>query len=553
MRRGHAERAATLRRRALLPAGLRTPLLSPMSVLSRQPTDPYGPPSLAWGMWKRFLVAAVLIVVLAGGATATVALNEVGGIGKRFFKPDNTVKLKNNLIAEYTGGPQTYLVLGTDRRPKSKDALDRTDPPHSDTILLVRFDPGQGQTSVMSIPRDLLVNIKSSKGEYYPQEKINAAYTYGAQLGGVKGSMELAAETIEKEVFPGLTLNGIVDVNFASFIKIVDTLGCVYVNVDHRYLHVNGEGAELYSEINLQPGYQKLCYNNALSYVRYRHGDSDFVRVARQQDFLRSLREQVSSSDLLGQLEHVADVVGKAIVTAGFSSSAHRVIDLAKLIGFSQGKPLRQVKFRAASTNFALKGGSYVTSTPAMERATLDDFLHGDEKVAVPKPAPRPRARHSHHSHGHHASAPSAASLGLAPTPSTGDEELAKQTVSMPLRVLYPSLQTASSIEQPARAYDLRDQVKRLHNAYVAVWQENTLGGYYDFEGSNWKKPPLIDHPSEERTIDHTKYLIFADGSHIHVIAWRSGKMLYWLTNTLLEDLSNEQMLAIARSAKPLH
>ena len=338
-------------------------------------------------------------------------------------------------------------------------------------MLLVRFDPSQGQTSVMSIPRDLLVNIKSSKGEYYPQEKINAAYTYGARLGGVKGSMELAAETIEKEVFPGLVINGIVDVNFASFIKIVDTLGCVYVNVDHRYLHINGEGGELYSEINLQPGYQKLCYNNALSYVRYRHGDSDFVRVARQQDFLRALREQVSSENLLKQLRHVAHVVGKAIVTAGFSASAERVLDLAKLIGFSQGKPLRQVKFRATSTNFPLKGGSYVTSTKGLEQATLRDFLSGDEKVAEPKPSPPHRSSHGAHGHkhAHHASAPSSASLGLASTPTSGDEELAKETIDMPLQVLYPSLQTAAAEAQPTRAYDLRDKGGRLRHAYVAV------------------------------------------------------------------------------------
>jgi LCP family protein required for cell wall assembly len=510
-------------------------------------------PSLAWGMWKRFLVAAVLIAALAGGATATIALNEVKHFGEVVFK--NKVPIPKSILRPYEGGPQTYLVLGSDRRAKSKDALDRTDPPHSDTILLVRFDPNQGQTSVMSIPRDLLVNIKSSKGEYYPQEKINAAYTYGAQLDGVKGSMELAAETIEKEVFPGLTINGIVDVNFASFIKIVDTLGCVYVNVDHRYLHVNGEGAEAYSEINLQPGYQKLCYNNALSYVRYRHGDSDFVRVARQQDFLRSLREQVSSSDLLGQLEHVAHVVGRAIVTAGFSSSADRVIELAKLIGFSQGKPLRQVKFRATSTNFPLKGGSYVTSTPSLEKATLEDFLNGDEKVAKPKPAaPHPNSHAHHHSHGraHGSSAPSAASLGLSSSGSAGEAEIAKGTINMPLRVLYPSLQSASSTEQPARAYDLRDQGNRLRHAYVAVWQANALGGYYDFEGTDWKKPPIIAHPNEQRKIGHTTYMLFTDGSHIHVIAWRQGHMVYWLTNTLLEDLSNEQMLAIARSAKPL-
>jgi LCP family protein required for cell wall assembly len=512
--------------------------------------DDQRPPSLAWGMWKRFVVAAVLIAALAGGATATVALNTASSIAHDLFK--NPVKAPKGLIASYSGGPQTYLVLGSDRRAKSTDVLDRTDPPHSDTILLVRFDPEQGQTSVLSIPRDLLVNIKSRSGAYYPQEKINAAYTYGAREHGVRGSMVLAAETVEHEVFPGLKLNGIVDVNFGGFIKVVDTLGCVYVNVDHRYLHINGEGGELYSEINLQPGYQKLCYNNALSYVRYRHGDSDFVRVARQQDFLRALREQISPEDVLGQIEHVANVVGKAIVTAGFETSAGQVIQLAKLIGFSQGKPLRQVKFRSTSTNFPLKGGSYVTSTAALEAATLHDFLYGDETVAKPKPPPPSHRGHGRH-HAHRSSAPSAASLGLAPSSSTADAELAKQTVNMPLRVLHPTLQTASSSEQPARAYDLRDKGGRLRHAYVAVWQQNTLGGYYDFEGTDWPHPPIVAHPNQQRKINHVTYMIFTDGAHIHVIAWRQGPMLYWLTNTLLEDLSNEQMLAIARSSHPLH
>jgi LCP family protein required for cell wall assembly len=504
-------------------------------------------------MWLRFSVAALLIAALSGGATATIALNTASGIAQDLF-PHKVPTPKGLVVPEYNGGPQTYLVLGSDRRAKSKDSLDRTDPPHSDTILLVRFDPNQGQTSVMSIPRDLLVNIKSRSGAYYPQEKINAAYTYGAKLGGVKGSMVLAAETIKKEVFPGLVINGIVDVNFSGFIKVVDNLGCVYVNVDHRYLHINGEGGELYSEINLQPGYQKLCYNNALSYVRYRHGDSDFVRVARQQDFLRALREQISPTNVLGQADRVAKTVGKAIVTAGFSTSGSQVIELAKLIGFSQGKPLRQVKFRAASTNFALKGGSYVTSTPAMERATLSDFLNGNQKVAKPKPSVPHSSGHGHdHSHAHRSATPTAASLGLAPSGSPGEAELAKGTITLPLKVLYPSVQTASSVEQPARAYYLRDQGNRLRHAYVAVWQANALGGYYDFEGTDWPHPPIIAHPNEQRKINHVTYMIFTDGSHIHTIAWRQDKMLYWLTNTLLEDLSNDQMLAIARSAKPLH
>jgi polyisoprenyl-teichoic acid--peptidoglycan teichoic acid transferase len=511
--------------------------------------------SLAAGMWKRFAIAALLIVLLVGGATATVAENTISSVRTKLFGHGRSVPVRKGLVQpEYTGGPVTYLILGSDRREKSADAFDRTDPPHSDTILLVRFDPNQGQTSVLSIPRDLLVNIKSRKGAYYPQEKINAAYTYGAREGGTKGSMELAAETIEQEVFPELQINGIIDVNFGGFIKVVDTLGCVYVNVDHRYLHVNGEGGEEYSEINLQPGYQKLCYEHALSYVRYRHGDSDFVRVARQQDFLRDLREQVSTDDLIGQFERVAEVVGKSIVSAGIGHSNHDVIELGKLIAFSQKKPLRQVKFRTTSTNFPLKGGSYVTTTPELERATINDFLNGDEKVseAEPKPVPAPSSGHHHHHH-HHSNAASAASLGLASSPSAGDEELVKDTVGMPMHVLYPALQTAASVEQPARAYDLRDRSGRLHHAYVAVWRQNTLGGYYDFEGTDWLGPPLVAHPNEEQKKGHTTYMIFTDGDHIHLIAWRADGMLYWVTNTLLEDLTNKQMWAIAKSARPLH
>ncbi len=514
-----------------------------------------GPPLLWWGMWKRFLIAGVLIAVLSGAATATVALNTASSIANDIFPNINQIRAPKGLIVpEYDGGPETYLILGSDRRAASKDALDRTDPPHSDTILLVRFDPEQGQTSVLSIPRDLLVNIQSDKGQYYPQEKINAAYTYGAILGGTRGSMVLAAETIKREVFPALKLNGIVDVNFAGFIKVVDTLGCVYINVDHRYLHLQGEGGEEYSEINLQPGYQKLCYNNALSYVRYRHHDSDFVRVARQQDFLRNLREQISPENAIGQIDTVAKAVGRAIVTAGFSSSADQVIQLAKLVGFSQSKPLRQVKFRVADGNYPLKHQSFVTTTPALAQATLNDFLYGEQKVSAPKPSsPPPRANRGH-ARGHASSSrtSSAASLGLYPASSSGQDELVKAAVNVPFRVLYPSLQTGPAVQQPVRAYTLLDNDNHLRHAYVVPFQQNGLGGYYDLEGTDWLNPPLVAHPTETRKIGAIAYRIFADGSHIHTVAWREGPVLYWVTNTLLEDLTNEQMLVIARSAAPL-
>src|SRR6202050_3981716 len=519
--------------------------------------DDQHPPALWWGMWKRFLIAGVLIVALSAGATATVALNTVSGLADEVFPTLNHIKAPNGLITpEYSGGPQTFLVLGSDRRKKSKDTFDREDPPHSDTILLVRFDPEQGQTSVMSIPRDLMVTIQTRGGQSYPDEKINAAYTIGAKIGGPAEASLLAAETIKREIFPELHLNGIVDVNFAGFIRLVDTLGCAYVNVDHHYFNENiGTPETDYTSINLQPGYQKLCYENALDYVRYRHTDDDFVRVARQQDFLRDLREQINPADEIGQIDNVARAVGHAI-TSTFPATPSELIELTKLVAFSQTKPLRQVKFLTANVDFQLNHVSYVTSTPELEKQTLDLFLNGHEQLhlAVPHPSSAHVSSHVHHHGGSGGGGGhfSPSSLGLFPTPSSGEDEVVRASVNVPFPVLYPSLQTGQAEQQQVRAYTLEDQQGHLHHAYVVVFQQNPIGGYYDFEGTAWLNPPLFAHARTQGRCGRHNWFV-DDGAHIHVIGWRSDGVVYWLANTLLEELSNAQMLQIAKSAQGLH
>lgn len=514
--------------------------------------DDERPPAPGWSMGKRFAVAAVAIVALSAGATATVALNKITSIAEEVFPKLNEINAPKSVVtAEYSGGPQTFLILGSDRRVGAKNSYDRQNPPHSDTILLVRFDPSQGQTSVMSIPRDLMVNITTKTGQSYIKEKINAAYTIGNKLGGTRGGMVLAAETIEREVFPGLKLNGIVDVSFRGFIKVVDTLGCAYVNVDHHYYNQNVGSTETdYTSIDLQPGYQKLCYENALNYVRYRHTDSDFVRVARQQDFLRNLREQISPTNEIGQIDKVAKAVGHAI-SSTFHASASELIELAKLIAFSQGKPLRQVKFQTTNVNFqGANGGSYVLTTPALAQATLEDFMHAPPHPILPALRPPTHASSSHHRH-HRSHRSSPAAIGLYPTSSAGDSEAVKAAVAVPFPVLYPTLQTGQAEQQQVRAYKLFNQQRKPHHAYVIVWRQNVIGGYYNFEGSDWLNPPLFAHARVQK-IGGRSYRFVDDGSHIHVIGWRSGRVLYWLTNTLLEELSNAQMIALAKSAQPL-
>jgi polyisoprenyl-teichoic acid--peptidoglycan teichoic acid transferase len=511
--------------------------------------DDERPPSLWLGMWMRFLIAGVLIVLFCGGATAVLALHKANQLAAEVFPKLNQIHTPKGLITSiYSGGPKTFLILGSDKRYGSKNAEERDAAAHSDTMLLVRFDPEQEQTSVLSIPRDLLVSIKTPEGRVYYPAKINSAYTIGSLLPGHDEGATLAAEAV-KHVFPGLKLNGIIDVTFTGFIRLVDKLGCVYVNVDHRYFNENiGTPETDYTNINLQPGYQKLCNENALAYVRYRHTDSDFVRVARQQDFLRDLREQVSPE--LGQIDTIAKAVGRAIST-NFPPSASILLELAKLIGFSQAKPLRQVPFQRNNVDYVLNRESFVTTTPELAAATLKEFLYDHPRL----PTPSSHASSHGGSHGHHShrsSAPNPAAIDLYPTPASDEEQAVSAALQVPFPVLYPRLQTGPATQESVRPYALRDQQGHLHHAYVAVFQENIIGGYYNVEGTDWLDPPIIDHPDETQNRDGRAYMIFADGSHIHMVAWRQGKVLYWVLNTLLEELTNQQMLSIADSVQPL-
>ena len=157
-------------------------------------------------------------------------------------------------------------------------------------------DPRSSTINVLSIPRDLQVDIPGQG-----TAKVNSAYS----LGGPS----LLIRTIRQNVFPGLKVNHIIDINFGGFDALVNSIGCVYTDVDHRYY--NNTAVTDYSSINLQPGYQKLCGPQALSFVRFRHTDSDIVRSARQQDFIRrvlkkalAVRNPLTLNSLLGSAVH---------------------------------------------------------------------------------------------------------------------------------------------------------------------------------------------------------------------------------------------------------
>ena len=196
------------------------------------------------------------------------------------------------------GQPTTALVIGTDRRKGNQAELTG----RSDTLILVRADPQTKSLSMLSFPRDLIATLKCP-GHPDVRDRINAAFSECGTLGAV--------ETVR--ALTGLPINYFVTVNFRGFNDLVNNLGGVWLDIDHRYLcdPANCPGV---SKINLLPGYQRLNASNALAYVRFRHFDSDLYRNARQQLFLKALKQQISSQLNLDTVFSIMNAVEKNVV-----------------------------------------------------------------------------------------------------------------------------------------------------------------------------------------------------------------------------------------------
>jgi len=171
----------------------------------------------------------------------------------------------------------TALVIGYDKR-KGEDAGAQS---RSDTVMLVRADPTSDSISLLSFPRDLLVDVICPGKPTY-RGKINEAYSECGTTGTLQTVRGLT----------GLSIHYLVTVDFRGFRQVVDSVGGVWMDIDRRYFN-DRSGPSGYATINLQPGYQKLTGYQALDFVRYRHTDSDLTRLARQQLFVRALKEQV--------------------------------------------------------------------------------------------------------------------------------------------------------------------------------------------------------------------------------------------------------------------
>ncbi len=262
------------------------------------------------------------------------------------------------------------LLLGVDRR-------EAEDVPRADTIIVVTIDPLTKDVGLLSIPRDLLVTIPG-----YGQEKINAAYPLGMS-SSLTGPGLLRA-TIEYNF--GIPIHYYAEVDFEGFVRIVDTLGGVVVDVPAPIKDDEYPGEDYnYTRIYFAPGLQHMDGRTALRYVRTRHDDNDFSRGYRQQQVLRALREQGLRLDLLRKAPQLVDALAETVRT---DLSPQQVLALAKLGSEIPRERIRSFTLLQATTSYWEPGQPFylIPNWPAIQ-AILDEMFPPREGQ------PRPRVR----------------------------------------------------------------------------------------------------------------------------------------------------------------
>jgi hypothetical protein len=143
--------------------------------------------------------------------------------------------------------------------------------------------------------------------------------------------------------------------------------------------------------------------------------------------------------------------------------------------------------------------------------------------------------------------------LGLAPVPRSEQDKLLTSSIGLGFPAYFPRRSLATGSVQTVRRYRVHDTHGFSHHAYRIVFSRGLVGEYYGFEGTDWRGPPILARPDRTVVRRGRTYFEVLDGDHIHVLGWRTANAMYWVSNTLLEGLTNAQMLAIADSAVPLH
>ena len=565
-------------------------------------------------LWS--LAAVVVIALVAGGSFYLWFRAQVGAANSRVGQdviqalhettstsapaPGVGSVSTSTAIEKPTG--MNIVLLGSDKRPSAGPGG------RSDTIILIHIDSTKNFLSMLSIPRDLRVEIPG-----HGLNKINTAYRFGGPA--------LVIRTIESAF--NIQLDHFVEVDFEAFKQITDTLGGVYVDVDRSY----DDGL-----IQFQPGYQLLDGMNALRYVRTRHDTNyDFGRMERQQRFINAVREQamgwnlplklpslikalfsnidtdLSANEFLkltywgvrldGTRMRQAKLVGsiqtfdsisyvvatdaalkkavadfftepEAVQEADYAAPADASITAANLTGVSlnvvnatgrvgQGALAAVWLMRQGATVLSIKEADDVVSGNAVVTYPQGDSDHAEDVAeALGIPVSKQSAKSSH------------IMVTLGTAYGISGSQIPVATGATPGTILdadkWPGLAGQAGIPLVAPIFLPADCVYSFQRSY-SIMNGNTnepairvgyqYGGYDRYMGisaTTWVDAPVASPGRRVKGPGGVIFRLVGSSTKTDHIWWVQNGVLYWVSNTLVFDLRREEMLAAAMSALPV-
>lgn len=200
------------------------------------------------------------------------------------------------------------LVVGQSSRAGEESRM-------ADTTMVVSVNTFDGTVTVFSVLRDSYVKLPDYKGHVCGRAKFTVCYGLGYQWGGPAGAMEMTNICMRDNF--GVEVDHNIEIDFESFIRVVDLLGGIEIELteaEAKYLNED----DLYVKYDVQAGVQYLDGMAALSYARMRKAegdnDSDIKRSARQRLVIEKLLDKVRGLSLK-ELQSVADTLLPEITT----------------------------------------------------------------------------------------------------------------------------------------------------------------------------------------------------------------------------------------------
>lgn len=259
--------------------------------------------------------------------------------GQGVLATANTDSQVSNVLDEATGDDLTFLVIGSDSRAGLDDLthFGTVGGARGDVIMLVRFDSSTSAVQILSIPRDLYVDIAG-----HGQNRINAAYAFGGP--------SLMVETIRDSL--GVEINHYVEIDFVGFQSLIDELGGIELWFPYP-------ARDLKSGLDVDAGTQTLDGDTALAYARSR----------KYQELQNGTWVSVNADDI-GRTKRQQEVVGAIVAELKRPSSITEAGDIAKAMARHMTIDSTLATSSVASLAWTFRG----ILTGSIEGATLPTY-----------------------------------------------------------------------------------------------------------------------------------------------------------------------------------